>query len=88
MASGYDRAPLYKVLDASEPSNLKITVPALVQQGDADTTVFKSFTDPLVASLNANGGAVYYKVYPGVDHGSVVAAGQDDASLWLKNVLG
>lgn len=88
VASGYDRAPLYKVLDASEPSNLKITVPALVQQGDADTTVFKSFTDPLVASLNANGGAVDYKVYPGVDHGSVVAAGQDDASLWLKNVLG
>ena len=88
VAAGYDRTRLNKVLDASDPSRLKITVPALIQQGDADGTVFKSFTDPLVTSLNTNGGAVDYKVYPGVDHGSVVAAGLDDASLWLKNVLG
>ncbi len=84
---GYDRTNLYKILDASDPTNLTINVPTLIQQGDADSTVFKSFTDPLVDGLKAKGAAVDYKVYPGIDHGGVVAAGLTDATAWLKTVL-
>jgi pimeloyl-ACP methyl ester carboxylesterase len=84
----YDRTALYTVLDANEPSTLHIKVPTLVQQGDDDAVAFKFLTDPLVASLKANGASVDYKTYPGVDHdGIVVGAPAADATAWLKTVL-
>lgn len=83
----YNRAPLNAVLTANEPSNLHITVPTLIEQGTADTQVFKSFTDLLVSSLKADGAKVDYKTYQGVGHSGVVVAGQADATVWLKTVL-
>lgn len=87
IADGYDRTALYKVLDASDPMSLSIKVPTLIQQGDADGTVFKAFTDPLVDGLKKNGANVDYKVYTGADHSGVVSAGLADATAWLKTVL-
>jgi fermentation-respiration switch protein FrsA (DUF1100 family) len=84
----YDPAPLYKVLEDSEPSRLKFgSVPVLIAQGDADQTVFKSFTDQLNTSLTGNGSKVTYKVYPGVNHGAIPTAASKDADAFIKGRL-
>jgi hypothetical protein len=49
--------------------------------------VFKAFTDPLVDELNAAGTDVTYSVYPGVDHGSIVAASEAEALAFYKSKL-
>ena len=51
----------------------------MVAQGTADQTVFPAYTDQLVGELSGNGDTVTYKKYPGVDHGGVVSAAEDDA---------
>jgi pimeloyl-ACP methyl ester carboxylesterase len=85
----YNRAPFYAVLTANEPSNLHLTVPTLIQQGTADTTVFPFLTDQLVASLKANGAKIDYKKYQGADHSGVVQlpAPVEDSTAWLKKDL-
>ena len=40
-----------------------------IEQGDADATVFKTFTDQLVADYRQAGVRVTYKSYPDVSHG-------------------
>jgi alpha-beta hydrolase superfamily lysophospholipase len=85
--SDYDYTALDKVLDESEPSRLKLNVPVLLLQGDADTTVYKMFTDQLDASLVANGTRVTYKVYPGVVHGAIPTAASKDADAFLAGRL-
>ena len=82
--SGADLGPLVAAIDRNDPENVEIRTPVRVQQGDADGTVFKSFTDQLVDEYEARGLKVTYKVYPGVSHGGVVDAGASDATKWIR----
>ena len=49
-----------------DPEDLKIRTPVQIQQGTADQTVFKLFTDPLVDEYKKRGIKVTYKTYEGV----------------------
>jgi pimeloyl-ACP methyl ester carboxylesterase len=73
-----------------DPDDLKIRTPLQVQQGDADQTVFKAFTDPLVKGYQDRGIKVTYKVYPGVTHGGAVtdAKSAADAARYVRARLG
>jgi hypothetical protein len=57
-----------------------------VQQGTADSTVFKAFTDPLVADYRKRGNPVTYMTYEGVDHGEVVTDSRSvrDATKYVR----
>ena len=73
-------------LAAMNPA-LKLKVPLLLVQGDADTTVFKPFTDQLETELAAKGDRVDYYVVKGIDHGGIVSAGLKVTTAWLKQRL-
>ena len=82
-------------LDAQDPDELKIRTSLRIQQGEADTTVFKTFTDQLVAGYSAgrhSAGApdLTYRTYPGVDHAGAVtnARSAHDATSYIKSRLG
>jgi pimeloyl-ACP methyl ester carboxylesterase len=86
LQSGADTAALDKALKKMNPA-VKIAKPVLVLQGEADMTAFPTFTDQLVAELNGKGDGVAYKTYPGIDHGQVIAAGEDDAMSFFEKRL-
>lgn len=81
-----DTTVLYEVLDAMNPA-VKIGPPVFLAQGSADTTVFPFFTDQLNGELDALGDDVDYKTYPGVNHGEIVAAAEDDALDFFEQRL-
>ena len=74
------------VLSAMNPA-LKIKAPVLLLQGDADSTVFKPFTDQLLTELKAKGDSVDYRIAAGVDHGGIVSAELAATTTWLKQRL-
>jgi pimeloyl-ACP methyl ester carboxylesterase len=85
---GADFGPLAKLLDAQDPSHLKITTPLLIEQGSADSTVIPIFTDELATELTNNGNkGLSYKKYPGVDHSGIVTAAAKDATAWIAKRL-
>jgi pimeloyl-ACP methyl ester carboxylesterase len=84
--SGADTTALFNVLAGENPA-VTTKAPILVAQGDADSTVFKAYTDQLVNELNDNGDAVTYGVYPGVDHGGIVSAAEDQALSFFESKL-
>jgi dienelactone hydrolase len=86
LRSGADTTALFRVL-AKENPDVATSAPVLVAQGDADTTVFKPFTDQLVGELNGAGDHVTYDVYPAVSHGGIVAASEPDALAFYKSKL-
>ena len=79
-----DLSPLIAVVAANDPEELRPRTPVRVEQGATDATVFRAFTDQLVAKYEADGVPVTYRVYDGVDHGGVVTAGAADASRWIR----
>ena len=81
-----DLDPLYGVLDDMNPA-VEIGPPVLLAQGGADTTVFPTFTDMLNGELDKLGDEVTYKTYPGVNHGAIVAAAEDDALSFFEKRL-
>jgi pimeloyl-ACP methyl ester carboxylesterase len=83
---GADLTALEAELAKANPL-VKTAAPILISQGDADTTVFKIFTDQLEDELVAAGNQVTYRVYPGVDHGGVVFAGEPDALAFFRAQL-
>jgi dienelactone hydrolase len=85
---GADRAPLLAALAKNETSGLRIGTPVRIEQGAADTTVFKAFTDQLVDEYRKAHLKVSYRSYPGVDHGGVVKAAAKDATTWIKGRFG
>lgn len=87
---GADIAPLVGALNQNDPETLRVRQPVQIQQGAADTTVFKSFTDQLVPELQAKGGKVTYKTYEGVDHAGAVlnAKSAADATSFVRKRLG
>ncbi|WP_445149389.1 alpha/beta fold hydrolase [Baekduia sp. Peel2402] len=84
---GIDLAPVAKLLDANDPSHLKIKTPVLVEQGRADTTVIPLFTDQLVTELKDNGGKPTYQRFAGVDHVGITDKGGPAATKWIKQRL-
>ena len=87
LRSDVDLNPLLAVVGRSDPERLAIKAPIRIEQGDADTTVFKPFTDRLVAAYEQSGVKVTYEIYPGVSHGGVVDAGARDATSYIKQRL-
>jgi pimeloyl-ACP methyl ester carboxylesterase len=83
--SGADLGPLVAAIDVNDPENLRIRTPVRIEQGDADGTVFKSFTDQLVDEYETKRLKVSYKAYPGVSHGGVVDAGAADSTKWIRD---
>ena len=73
-----------------DPDDLRIRTPVQIQQGTADQTVFKLFTDPLVAGYEKRGTKVTYKTYEGVTHGGAVtdAHSAADATKYVRSRLG
>ena len=66
---------------------VKIGPAVLLAQGTADTTVFPFYTDLLNGELVDRGDDVDYKTYPGVNHGAIVAAAEDDALDFFEQRL-
>jgi pimeloyl-ACP methyl ester carboxylesterase len=69
----------------NEPGMLKIAVPALIIQGDKDTTVFPSATDLLAQQLCEGGNDLEYYVAVGADHDGAMSEGGDKAVAWLAD---
>ena len=69
-----------------DPEDLKIRTPVQIQQGTADQTVFKLFTDPLVDEYKKRGIKVTYKTYEGVTHGGAVTDSHSaaDATKYIR----
>ncbi len=75
---GADTTDLFDLLGEQNPA-VKTKAPIMLAQGDADATVYKFLTDSLNTELQNKGDDVTYDVYPGIDHGGVVAAAENDA---------
>ncbi len=84
--SGADTTGLFNLLSKQNPA-VRTKPPVLVAQGEADNTVFKPYTDQLVSQLHDLGDQVTYKTYPGVDHGGVVSAAENDALAFYRSKL-
>jgi pimeloyl-ACP methyl ester carboxylesterase len=78
-----DLAAFLAVAARNEPGALKIAVPTLILQGDADRTVFPEATDALAAALCTGGNAVEYRVLPGADHDGAMTEGAGAALAFL-----
>ena len=86
LRSDVDLSPLLVAIGRSDPEHLAIQTPVRIEQGDADTTVFKAFTDQLVADYEQAGVKLTYATYPGVSHQGVVDAGAKDATRYIKRL--
>jgi dienelactone hydrolase len=86
LRSDVDLDPLLAAIGRSDPEHLAIQTPLRIEQGDADTTVFKTFTDQLVTAYEESGVKVTYATYPGVSHQGVVDAGAKDATRYIKRL--
>ena len=83
---GADTTALNAALAAMNPV-VRSNAPIQIEQGTADTTVFKAFTDDLVTQLTNAGNQPIYKTYNGVNHGGVVSAGESDALAFFEQQL-
>ncbi len=80
-----DLGPLLGAIDANDPENLRFKSPVRVEQGSADGTVFRTYTDQLVEEFKADDVPVTYKVYEGVTHGAIVNSAAADATSWIRD---
>jgi acetyl esterase/lipase len=87
---GANLSGLVAALNKNDPEDLKLSGRVQIEQGTTDTTVFKPFTDQLVAAVKGRGATVTYKTYNGVDHGGVVtkSAPARDATKFVTHELG
>ena len=82
--SDADLAPLMRVAAANDAAQLHLTLPLLILQGTADTTVPEASSDALDQQLCATGATVRYDVYQGLTHRQVVPASASDALAWVQ----
>jgi pimeloyl-ACP methyl ester carboxylesterase len=82
-----DLGPLVGVIEANDPEDLRFKSRVRVEQGSADGTVFKTYTDQLVESYKTASVPVTYKVYEDVTHGAIVNAAAADATTWIRGRL-
>lgn len=83
---GADTGPLYSVL-AGENPDVATSAPILLLQGEADTTVYPTFTDQLNEELVAHGDTVTYTKYPNVDHSGIPSAAEAQALEFMEAQL-
>lgn len=81
-----DLTKLNRVLGGMNPA-VATGAPILLAQGSADSTVFPFYTDMLNGELDDLGDSVRYEIYPGVGHGELVAAAEDDALAFFEKRL-
>ena len=81
-----ETAELFSFLGKQNPA-VRTSAPILMLQGTADTTVFPFFTDLLNDELLALGDAVTYTEYPGVGHGEIPYAAEDEAMAFIERRL-
>jgi dienelactone hydrolase len=84
LRSDVDLGPLLATVGRSDPEHLAIPTPVRIEQGEADGTVFKAFTDQLVSEYTRAGVKVTYATYPGVSHHGVMTAGARDATRYIR----
>ena len=84
-----DLTPLLAFINQDvDPEDLTIRTPVRIEQGTADTTVLKLFTDPLVTEYKQHHVPVTYKTYAGIDHAHVVTGKPAaDATKWIRGRL-
>ena len=70
--SGADTTALFNLLGRQNPA-VRTKAPVLIAQGEADSTVFITYTTQLASELHDLGDTITYKTYPGVGHGDVVS---------------
>lgn len=80
-----DLTPVLAQLGRNDPEDLRIPTPVRVEQGEADTTVFPTYTDELVQEYRGRRIRVTYVRYPGFGHGDVITreASQADATSYI-----
>jgi len=76
-----------RVAAANDAAQLHLTLPLLIVQGTADTTVPQLSSDALDKQLCASGATVRYDVYQGRTHRQVVPAAASDAVAGCKRAL-
>jgi dienelactone hydrolase len=79
---------LAQALDTFDPENLRIPTRVRVDQGDADGTVFKNFTDDMVKTLEGRDVKIDYVIHKGTTHGGVVTDAAKASTSWIKQRLG
>jgi pimeloyl-ACP methyl ester carboxylesterase len=67
----------------NEIARRAVSVPVLVAQGADDQVVYPEYTRALVEQARKQGTSVDYRVYPGAEHGGVLAAAARDVFDWL-----
>lgn len=87
LAGGFDAAPLYGAIAASDPEHLTVRVPLLVAQGVDDDNPLTRHTAELVAALRRRGATVTEREYAGVDHVGVLPAAIADVDAFLATRL-
>ena len=81
--SDADIAPLIRQADANEPGSLAYTVPLLMLQGTADTTVAPASTDLVRGELCAKQATLTYRALPGATHNGMLADAFAAAQPWI-----
>jgi dienelactone hydrolase len=84
---GADLSAELAEIDKNDPEHLKIPARLLIEQGEADATVFKPVTDALVKDYKKNGTKVTYRTYKGVTHGGVVDAAAAHSTKFIAGLL-
>lgn len=84
--AGTDRTELNRILDEQNPA-VKTGAPVLLLQGDLDSSTPKFLTDTLEGQLTGLGNSVDYRVYPGLDHWSVVTSTGAEVLEFFRNRL-
>jgi pimeloyl-ACP methyl ester carboxylesterase len=74
-------------LSLNDPGQLKISIPILLEQGLADTTVRPAFTEALSKSLSSVGDEITLHTYPNATHATVANAASADATQFLRQDL-
>jgi pimeloyl-ACP methyl ester carboxylesterase len=84
-----DFTTIRQLLDANDPSHLKITSPLLIEQGTADQTVLPLFTDQLDKDLRTNGAhRITYTKVAGIDHAGITSGrGATDGTQYIEKRL-
>ena len=88
LRQGADLSAATAALAENDPTDLRVTTPLLVEQGNADATVLPNLTTAMVEGLRRRGAKVTYKLHDGIDH-TTVAFGepQDEAYAWVTKRL-
>jgi pimeloyl-ACP methyl ester carboxylesterase len=81
-----DTGPLGQRLRENVPAQ-PISVPVLVAQGEADSTVPAKSQDDYVRQECATGTQVEYRTYPGLEHVGVLSGDSPDLMQWSRDRL-